>query len=268
MARQYLPARHQPSPFLDSAVHWSVPSSGDSTLVTPPVPPIASLLDPTRERESRPETPFRGRHPQTRCRYRDSRADPCSHDRDVDTRPFRVGRGWTMAPRATQWPQLSGRRGGRTEPLTRIVDSMTVRRRLRYAPAGRTTRPEPPQLRSRRRCSHRLSPRREARRVGGARGLGRLARLPRPSASPRSAPRSRPGKLKPADGPGGDALGVRADGRQPDQHGRRLARPGLGHRGAELPPHPRRQQAASRGSRRPTGSRSSRTPTATARPTR
>ena len=55
---------------------------------------------------------------------------------------------------------------------------------------------------------------------------------------------------------------------QPDEHRRRLPRPGLGHRGAELSADPRRQHAVSSRSTRPTGSRSSRTPTATARPTR
>ena len=69
-------------------------------------------------------------------------------------------------------------------------------------------------------------------------------------------------------GAGGGPLGGRADGGQPDEHRRRLAGPGLGHRGAQLPADAGRQQASSPGSRTPTRSRSWKTPTATARPTR
>ena len=52
-------------------------------------------------------------------------------------------------------------------------------------------------------------------------------------------------RLKPAAGPGGDAVGGRAAAGQPDQYRRRLARAGLGRRGAQLSPHARRQQAVS-----------------------
>ncbi len=39
-------------------------------------------------------------------------------------------------------------------------------------------------------------------------------------------------------GAGGDPVGRRADGRQPDEHRHRLAGTGLGHRGPQLPLHP------------------------------
>ena len=77
---------------------------------------------------------------------------------------------------------------------------------------------------------------------GGAGGaLGRLAGLSgggRRAGRPRGiGPEGQAGRR-----PGGDALGVRADGPQPDQHGHRLARTGVAHRGAELPAAPRQEQ--------------------------